>query len=141
MLPAYNICKCSFFAKNCFTSPHCKCYNTAIHMNPGAAFAARFSAFRFYVDFLIHAIKTWFIRFIPLRLFLHHHRHFSFQNGCDMPIVENARLPFGLTRISFRTQIESTHMLFFAKPISFCAKLLLFSALRYQLRIKRTNQR
>ncbi len=61
-----------------FTNPHCKCYNTAIHMNPGAAFAARFSAFRFYVDFLIHAIKTWFYKIHPLRLSLHSHGYSPF---------------------------------------------------------------
>ena len=47
-------------------------------MNPGAAFRGKVPAFRFYVDFLIHAIKTWFTRFIPLRLFLHNHGHSPF---------------------------------------------------------------
>jgi hypothetical protein len=60
-------------------------------MNPGAAFAARFSAFRFYVDFLIHAIKTWFYKIHLFQLFLHSHGHSPFQNGWDMPAVENTR--------------------------------------------------
>ena len=48
-------------------------------MNPGAAFAAERASFRFYVDFLIPAIKTWFYKIHPLRLFLHSHGHSPFR--------------------------------------------------------------